>query len=356
MTERTALRIGLAGCLGGLEALGAMGAIDAILTAERAGLDGVWVNEEHLQRSFTPTGGSGSCLAPLTFLSFLAARSTQLRLGTTVLLLPLHHPLRLAEETATLQLLSGGRLELGVSPGHPGPYFEAFGVDVQQRYTDYDQTVCTFQQLWAGDTVDATTSQSTLRGASLSIRPDRPPRVYRGAYSDNSLQAAARTGTPLIQHLIQSPDSLRHGREVYRSAAPDPDQATTLLADSPVSRFVYLTDDDADADRAGLTRAEQLTERLRRIGIDRRGGITLPADLDPNRFAHETAIVGTPTTVIARLRELGEEVGTTTINCNLGWFGATTAPEVKRGLHLLTATVIPALTTSSAASPASTVV
>lgn len=339
MTVTWPIKIGLAGCTGAMEVLGLHEAIDRIVAAEADGLDGVWVNEEHLagQRRFQNSG----CPSALTFLTFVAARTTRMRLGTTVLLLPLHHPLRLAEETATLQALSKGRVHLGISPGHNGNYFDAYGIDASCRYDDYDTTVDVLQRLWAGEEVDFNLSQFHGRNASLSILPPTPPKIYRGAYSDSSLRAAAEAQIPLAQHLIQSPASLRHGRDVYREFAPDPALAETLLRESPVSRFVFVADSDAEAEKKVDRHAVSLSNRLKTIGIHQRVGITTVEALDPVTFKRENAIWGSPETVATWLRGIASELGNDTFNCNLSWFGHTEADEVSHGFELLTKEVIP---------------
>lgn len=336
---RRALRVGLTGCLGGLEALSYSEAVARIADAEAAGLDGVWVNEEHLGQP----GARGTCLSPLAFLAFVAGRTRSLRLGTTVLVLPLHHPLRLAEETATVHELSGHRLHLGVSPGHPGAYFTAFDVDPEQRYADYDATVAALRALWAGERVSMRTSRQQLTDASLQIIPEVPPVIYRGAFTTESAAAAARSDTPLVQHLIQSPESLRRGRAAYRAAAPDARRGAATLVASPVSRFVYLAEDDEQANAESALCAEALAQRLRMFGADRRRGATTLDDLDPVRLQTETAIVGGPATVAGRLRALADELGTDTVNCNLGWIGSVDAAALRRGFDLLCMEVIPML-------------
>ncbi len=97
--------------------------------------------------------------------------------------------------------------------------------------------------------------------------------------------------------------------------------------------------------RLGLAgcQAGHLTERLRSFGIHERGFITDAESLDPERFVRETAVVGSPQTVSARLRELAEEMGSGTVNVNLGWMGAATEEAVRTGATLLVEEVLPAL-------------
>jgi alkanesulfonate monooxygenase SsuD/methylene tetrahydromethanopterin reductase-like flavin-dependent oxidoreductase (luciferase family) len=122
------MKFGLSGCGGGLESSDAADLIELARLADGLGYEELWINEEHFNR---PEAGRGRlCLSPLILAGALAAVTTRIRIGFSVLLVPLHHPLRLAEELATLDVLSAGRIDVGVSRGNNGRYFEAFGIDL----------------------------------------------------------------------------------------------------------------------------------------------------------------------------------------------------------------------------------
>src|SRR5499426_3869826 len=100
-----------------------------IVHAERCGLDSAWVAQHHFHED------EGGLPAPLVFLAQVAAKTSRIRLGTGIVTLPLELPIRVAEDTAVLDLMSGGRLELGVGGGGNLTAFEAFGVDSADRGT-----------------------------------------------------------------------------------------------------------------------------------------------------------------------------------------------------------------------------
>src|SRR5690349_23959577 len=99
-----------------------------------------------------PTGPDGHWLEPLTTLSVIAGTTSRVRLGTNILLAALRRPAVLAKTAATLDVLSGGRLDLGVGVGWQREEYEAVGLDFQDRGRLLDHTLEVCQALWRGDT------------------------------------------------------------------------------------------------------------------------------------------------------------------------------------------------------------
>ena len=112
------MRFDLSGCGAGLDEA-ATDVFRLGRLAESLGHDGLWINEEHFGQ------GSRVCLSPILLATALAIQTRTIRIGYSVLVLPLYEPIRLAEEIATLDVLSGGRVDLGVSRGYTSRYFEA---------------------------------------------------------------------------------------------------------------------------------------------------------------------------------------------------------------------------------------
>lgn len=110
--------------------------------AEHLGIDSLWVTEHHLF-------DDGYLAQPLVFAAAMAARTTRVRLGTAVMLAPLHQTVEIAEQAALVDLISGGRLELGLGAGYRLPEFELYGADYGKRYGATDQTVRDLRRVWA---------------------------------------------------------------------------------------------------------------------------------------------------------------------------------------------------------------
>jgi alkanesulfonate monooxygenase SsuD/methylene tetrahydromethanopterin reductase-like flavin-dependent oxidoreductase (luciferase family) len=106
-----------------------------IVHAERLGIDAVWVAQHHFHE------GESGLPAPFIFLAQVAARTSRIRLGTAIITLPLELPIRVAEDASVLDIMSGGRLELGVAPGGNLSMYTAFGLDSSERHTLMAQVV-----------------------------------------------------------------------------------------------------------------------------------------------------------------------------------------------------------------------
>src|SRR6185437_14797224 len=102
-------------------------AIEQIVHAERCGFDTAWIAQHHFHED------EGGLPAPFVFLAQVAAQTSRIRLGTAIVTLPLELPIRVAEDAAVLDLMSGGRLEVGVGPGGNLTAYRAFGLDSDER-------------------------------------------------------------------------------------------------------------------------------------------------------------------------------------------------------------------------------
>lgn len=148
-----------------------------------------------------PTGPDGHWLEPLTLLTYLAARTTTIGLGTNVLLAALRRPVVLAKTVATLDVLSGGRLELGVGIGWQRAEYEAAGLEFGRRgrLLDHSLAVCT--ALWTGDEVDHVSPDLEFRGVRALPTPFHrggPPVWVSGTLNPNVVSRLVRFGSGWI--------------------------------------------------------------------------------------------------------------------------------------------------------------
>ena len=333
------MRFGLSGVLGGLEAHGADAVLAQARRAERLGFECLWFNEEHFSQPNSQR--QRQVLSPIVLAAAVAAATTTLRVGFSVLLVPLHHPLRLAEEIATLDVLSAGRVNFGVSRANGDRYRIPFGYD-EGRDPDLQQCLEQIVKYWSGTAI-------VVDGTSYALSPtprQRPhPPIYVGAYREQTLIWAAGCGYPIIAHGIQSPTSLHRCLTTYAEHGGD-------LAAVPVGRFCYVGESDREARKDIWPTVIEQAQRLHKIGLWRRGGlITTEEDLEPERFYHETAIIGGPETVAARIEELRDRYRMQRVNLLSSFFGILPADLLDGSLDLFATGVMPRLNPDFGVSP-----
>lgn len=122
-------------------------AVEQIVHAEQNGFDSAWIAQHHFHAN------EGGLPSPLVLLSHVAALTSRIRLGTGVITLPLENPIRTAEDAAVLDLLSGGRLELGIGSGGTPASFAAFGHDVADKAAIYERHLETFRTALSGSPI-----------------------------------------------------------------------------------------------------------------------------------------------------------------------------------------------------------
>ena len=158
--------------------------------AEALGFHSVWVWDHVLLGVDPPFPVVDS----LTLLAAIAARTSKINLGTGVLVLPLRNPVVLAKELASLDLIAGGRLLLGMASGWYRREFDAVGVPFRERGRIMDRNLEIMRLLWTEDQVNGDYPPHRLRGANLSPKPERLPVILIGGYVERVLKRAAFNG------------------------------------------------------------------------------------------------------------------------------------------------------------------
>jgi alkanesulfonate monooxygenase SsuD/methylene tetrahydromethanopterin reductase-like flavin-dependent oxidoreductase (luciferase family) len=206
--------------------------LDQVVLAEQLGFDDVRLPEHH----FTADGYNPS---PLITAAAIAARTSRIRIGTFVLLLPFAHPVRVAEEAAVLDILSNGRFDLGLGQGYVQSEFTALAVPRSERGQRLEEGVTLLQRLFAEDDVHFEGRFTQVRGATLSPKPvQRPgPPLWIGARGEKAILRVARLGCNLLCTL--GPDPAPMYVEALREEGRDP-------ADFSINqiRFVYVADSE----------------------------------------------------------------------------------------------------------------
>lgn len=166
--------------------------LQQICWAETIGYDDVWLTEHH----FCEDGHAPSIL-PIA--AAVAARTNRIRIGTSVLLLPLHHAVRVAEDAATIDILSNGRFDLGVGVGYRQQEFSGLGLRGQDRAGRTDEGLEIIRALWRGETVNFRGKHYQIEDAKLFPLPvQNPMPLWVGGFAPASAKRAARVGDGYI--------------------------------------------------------------------------------------------------------------------------------------------------------------
>ncbi len=203
--------------------------------AEALGFDSVWTHDHvfNVAHVFERIG-SRPYYEPLTLLSYVAARTARIRLGTSVLVLPYHNPVRLAKTAATLDVLSAGRLILGIGVGAVENEMEAMGTPFKERGAFTDEAIAVMRTLWAEEDPRYVGKYSRFAGMKFSPKPiQKPIPLVIGGVSRAAIRRAARLGDGW-HPLGLSPEAVGRGMatlsEELRACGRDPAQVPVSVA------------------------------------------------------------------------------------------------------------------------------
>ena len=200
--------------------------------AEELGFDSVWVMDHLLNVGFIRERlDDRPYYHPLAILSYLAAVTQHVTLGTSVIVMPYHDPVELAKYAATLDQLSGGRLVLGLGVGGMAEEFAALGIALRDRRRLTDEAIELMTALWTQPVIDDARGRWQMRDVRFSPKPVQRPRIplWIGGSSAGALKRAATLGDGWHPNAV-SPEEYAAGREQVRglaaAAGRDPDAVT----------------------------------------------------------------------------------------------------------------------------------
>jgi alkanesulfonate monooxygenase SsuD/methylene tetrahydromethanopterin reductase-like flavin-dependent oxidoreductase (luciferase family) len=293
--------------------------------ADRLGLHSVWLPEGHFRRGATPS--------PLVALAALSARTRRLHLATTSVLLPIHAPLRIAAEVAVLDVLSGGRVILGLGRGFQPAVFEAFGVRASSKRDLFDEGLDAILRAWRDAEADA---RSEAVGTSAAPRVPHPlqrphPPLVVAAFGRKGILQAARRGLPYLASPLETLAALEENYATWREhLAAEPNAAAPRV---PVMRTVHVAASDAEAARVRLALHAELAPAVARAS-------TALARAAGGRL-EDRVVVGTVGFVTSALARYRERLGMDLLVARTEVPGAT-EPERDASLERLAAEVLPA--------------
>ena len=326
--------------------------LEQVEWSEELGYDEVWFTEHH----FIDYGLS---VDPATLAAAAASRTRRVRIGLAAAILPFHHPLRLAEQMALVDILSGGRLDVGVGRGNRPAEFAGYRVPQTESRERFDEVVEILQLAWTRDrfTYDGRFYNfDDVRVIPKPVQKPHPP-LYQVCVTKDGIENTALRGWPMLNSVLFGPvDQLVANRDTYtkalQKAGRTEAEIATLLANWGVSRQIYVADTDARAlDEA---RAAELwyQESFRRFVVPDRiedahpslqPGFRAMADrlatITWEGLVRETLAFGSPDTVARHIEQM-RSLGVGHVLCWMN-FGGLPQERIRRSMELFAREVMP---------------
>ena len=265
-------------------------ALDDAVSAERMGFDSVWVTEHH-------GSGYGLSAAPSVVAAAIAARTSRVAIGYAVNVTPLHAPVRLAEEVATVDQISGGRVIAGFGPGYSPVEFKTMGADFGSRHETHQDAVAAVVDHWHAG------------GGVRPLQVPHPPVAVTGA-TPEAASWAARRGYDLLT--LGDEEHTARLLHVYRRDAP-----TEVRGGRP-GRFCLLRSICAVPQRAAETPPVRNAIRWTLAHRNRMVEQPPPTEVQVDEYLRGRALIGSPAAVCRDLRRLAD-AGVDELLCWCRW-------------------------------------
>lgn len=310
--------------------------LEQAVLAEELGYDSIWLTEHHFTRFY------GRCPSPLLLAVKIGSMTKRIRIGVGVRVLPLDHPLRVAEEAAQTDLLIGGRLDLGVGTGYAKHEFESFGVPIEERYERFNEGVQILKGAWTQEPYSFEGKYYKFKDVTVLPRPVQSPHtpLWGAVASPASASIAAAAGNHIMAAATgATPNETL--RKVYDAAAEG-----WVNGGHPVDQlqfainhWVYAADSVADAKRDVGEKVEGFVRHNVRSfpHVSRLTADEITYDkLVENQFL----VHGDPDTCAAVIAKLQREVGLTQLMCRTR-IGGVDRAKTMRSMEIFGRHVIP---------------
>jgi alkanesulfonate monooxygenase SsuD/methylene tetrahydromethanopterin reductase-like flavin-dependent oxidoreductase (luciferase family) len=316
-------------------------ALEQAQAAEALGFRNVWLAEHHFSTY-------GYLSRPLQLATYIAAKTTRLRVGTAVIVVPLHHPLLVAEEIATLDVLSGGRADVGLGRGYQRYEFERFGLKLDSGGERWDEALDILLKAFEGKPFSYEGKLFNIAETAIYPKPVQKPRppIWITAQSPYAIEAAVRRGLNVLTGGFGVPiERLEEFGRFFDKVVGETGTATRPLVG--VQRAVYVTKDAADAreaaEQARWNMRVTLSLRNNYERVENGSAIAVPGKSEPtiDELLDRYLIVGTPETCVRQIKRVQDTVGISHFNASF-WFGDMDQPRVLGSMALFAREVMPA--------------
>src|SRR5215207_3023457 len=271
------------------------------IEAEALGLHSTFLVEHH----FT---GYGQVSASLSLLTWVAAKTKTLRLGTAVLVLPWHNPVLIAEQAATIDLLSGGRLDFGVGKGYRHNEFVGFGIPMEEADARFEESLDVISKAWTSGEQRFSHRGKYWQFEDVVVEPptaQKPhPPFWMGAGSPDSIRKVAERGYNLLLDQFASFERIGERIALFKAEVEKRGRRFNPM-DVAVARAFYVAKDAADKE-AAIERRMAAQRRLTEISQrpDGKNTASILAFSDTREASEESAFYGTPDEIAAKVERL----------------------------------------------------
>jgi probable F420-dependent oxidoreductase len=304
--------------------------------AEACGFDAIFFGEHHQDKD-------GFLPSPLIVATAMAARTTRLKVGTSVILLPLYHPIHVAEDVATLDIVSRGRTILGVGLGYQPADFAMFGVPQAERVGRFEESVEIIRRCWSGErfSFDGTYYQiDQVQMRPPPLQQPAPP-LWIGGWAPAAVRRAGRLGDALVAGPSMPLEDMQRLADVYRQAAQETGREPRIV----LMRDAWVASSREEAERVygpEVMTAYKYYWRNQALAFK---SMTSESDFTLDNLARDRLILGTPEECVQQLHRWQEALGTDYVLLRLrqAHSGGPPHTEIMRAVELFGARVIPQL-------------
>ena len=274
--------------------------INTVVNAEQFGYYSNFLVEHHFS-------GMGQVSASLNLLTFLAARTTDIRLGTAVVVLPWHNPVLIVEQAATLDLLSGGRFDFGVGKGYRHNEFEGFSIPIEEATERFEEAMMVIRKAW---TTEGRFSHhgKRWRFENIMVEPvplQKPhPPLWLAAGRPESLRYAAREGYNLLLDQFQTFEVILERLGIFKQALQLAGRTYDPLGVA-VARglFIARNEEEREAAIAARIKSQEVMNAFATT-TGQKLKSSMASDTNLRKAAVEGVLLGTPDEIIERLKWL----------------------------------------------------
>jgi luciferase family oxidoreductase group 1 len=309
--------------------------------ADELGFDSIWCAEHHFSTY-------GYLSRPLMYAVHLANNTKRIRVGSAVVVLPLHHPLIVAEEIATADLLSNGRLDVGLGRGYQPYEFKRLGHDLSESRERFEEAVDILLLAFQGEPFSYSGKHYSFEETTVLPTPVQKPNppIWVVAQSSESIVATANRGFNLVSGGFGVPiERLRAFRASLDEVVTD--HAVKAKMRVSTQRPVYVTHDESEIPaiveqaRWNMRVTLSLRQGLQRVESGR--AIAVPMENEPSTedLLERYFVIGTPQTCIERIQALRDAMDIDHFNGSF-WFGDVAHDKVLRSMKLFAEEVMPA--------------